>query len=135
MTEVPEPQSSTARPGLRSHRLLLLVVVLLIAAGLAIGTFAWTGGDDEPAFDPEATLRTLIERNLVSHRPDALLRHALAEQEWRVRNVGCVADTDSRWECLFDLTGKGQGFRYSGTLTCDESLQCIWKVDSADPVR
>lgn len=134
MTEVPGVQSSTARPGLRSRHLLLLVVVLLIAAGFAIGAFAWTGGDDEPAVDPEATLRTLVERKLVPQVPDGLLRHALAEQEWGVQNVGCVADTDSRWKCLFDLTGTGQ-VRYSGTLTCDESLQCIWKVDSAVQVR
>lgn len=62
-------------------------------------------------------MRQLLEPELVKAGMDAD----------DLRDVGCVEESDTRFQCVVTVAEGGQEQRVAGTLTCDSSGQCIWR--------
>jgi hypothetical protein len=87
---------------------------LLVLSAVTILALAGCGGGD--SIDPETTVRTLVE--------DELVKNGLATDA--LRDVACVEETSGRFQCVVTVAEGGEEQRIGGTLTCD-SGECIWR--------
>ena len=99
--------------------MILVAAAAFVGMGSLVAALEWRGGE-AAGFDPDARTREIIASELTRE----------GAREFEIREVHCVKETSTRYECIVTTRLYGVEDAATGSLECDGTDAgdyCVWR--------